>query len=112
MHDWWAAWGRPACGQSPRVPAMSLLRRCARMPGIRPAWLGLPLLAVLALVLAAPQPARASKLSWLDEVVQEVVREAKAGGRAAARGEGTGARAAGRLFVREADEGLEVVARR
>jgi hypothetical protein len=58
-----------------------------------------------------PVPAWAGKLSWLDEVVQEVVVEARAGGRAAARN-GDGARAAGRLFVHEADEGLEVVARR
>ncbi|HEV3121819.1 MAG TPA: hypothetical protein VGY53_07950, partial [Isosphaeraceae bacterium] len=41
------------------------------------------------------------------------VQEARVGGRAAVRGaEGTSARAAGRLFTREADEGLEVVARR
>jgi hypothetical protein len=59
----------------------------------------------------SPVPAWAGKLSWLDEVVQEVVLEARAGGRAVARG-GDGAHAAGRLFVHEADEGLEVVARR
>jgi hypothetical protein len=78
-----------------------------RLPAI-----GLGLLGLMAM-LAAPLPARAGKLSWLDEVVQEVVLEAKAGGKAAARGEGaTGARAAGRLFVHEADEGLEIVAKR
>ena len=53
----------------------------------------LSLLALVAL-LALPLPARAGKLSWLDEVVQEVVLEAKAGGRAAAHGEGSTARAA------------------
>ena len=62
-----------------------------------------------------PASARAGKLSWLDEVVQQVVAEAKAGGRVAARGSdavGTGSRAAGRLFVHEADEGLEILAKR
>jgi hypothetical protein len=65
--------------------------------------------------LAMPSIVEAGKLSWLDEVVQEVVREAKVGGRGAVRGgdaASTGAHAAGRLFVHEADEGLEIVARR
>lgn len=70
-------------------------------------------LGVLACLCLAPSAARAGKVSWLDEVIQEVVLEAKAGGRAALReGEGAGARGAGRLFVHEADEGLEIVARR
>jgi hypothetical protein len=74
-------------------------------------------LAVLGLVLVVPAPAWAGKLTWLDEVVQEVVREAEAGGKAAARGMGgDGARttlhSSGRLFTREADEGLEVLAKR
>lgn len=73
---------------------------------------GVGLLALLCL----PGSARAGKLSWLDEVVQQVVAEAKAGGRVAARGGGdavgTGARGAGRLFVHEADEGLEILAKR
>lgn len=68
------------------------------------------LLAVLALSL--PSSARAGKLSWLDEVVQQVVTEARVGGRAAVRNGDTATHAAGRLFVREADEGLEVVVRR
>jgi len=79
----------------------------------------LAVLAVIGLGLAAPAPASAGKLAWLDEVVQEVVREAGAGGRAAAKGArvgGDGASAAlrgtGRLFTHEADEGLEVLARR
>lgn len=66
------------------------------------------LLAICAVALILPASARAGSLSWLDEIVQAVVRDAKAGGRAAAR---DGDRA-GRLFVREADEGLETVARR
>jgi len=71
------------------------------------------LAAVLLVALAAtPAPALAGKVSWLDEVVQEVIIEARAGGKAAAHAEGTGARAATRLFAREADEGLEVLARR
>jgi hypothetical protein len=65
------------------------------------------------LVLALPPTARAGQLAWLDEVVQQVVREAKVGGRAAIRGgDATTAHAAGRLFVHEADEGLGLVARR
>lgn len=87
---------------------MLLLANRLGMPAIRPVSIGLLLLAAL----AWPVPARAGKLSWLDEVVQEVVQEARAGSRAAAHGEGTAARAAGRLFIHEADEGLEVVARR
>jgi hypothetical protein len=52
------------------------------------------------------------KLGWLDEVVRQAVREAEAGSKSAARAEGRSARTVGRLFAREADEGLEVVARR
>src|SRR5690242_3286350 len=48
-------------------------------------------LAAMALALM-PGAAQAGKLSWLDDVVQEVVLEAKAGGRAAVRG-GDGASA-------------------
>jgi hypothetical protein len=59
--------------------------------------------------------AQAGKVGWLDDVVQEVVREAKAGGKVAARG-GDGAtastKAAGRLFAGEAGESLETLARR
>lgn len=69
---------------------------------------------VIALVtaLAPLQSAQAGKLSWLDEIVQEVVLEAKAGGRVAAGAEATAGRSVGRLFAHEADEGLEIVARR
>jgi hypothetical protein len=81
----------------------------------RPAVLALLATVGSALALALPSPARAGKLAWLDEVVQEVVREAEAGGKAVVRG-GDGAstalRGTGRLFTREADEGLEVLARR
>jgi hypothetical protein len=72
--------------------------------------------AAAASLLAAPGSARAGKLAWLDDVVREVVREADAGGKVAARGAdeaGGAARSVGKLFVREAaDEGLDVVARR
>ena len=66
----------------------------------------------LLVTLAFSSSAHAAKLSWLDEVVQEVVHEAKVGGRAAVRNSDTTAHAAGRLFVHEADEGLEILARR
>jgi hypothetical protein len=73
----------------------------------------MPRLAALAVALiVAPWPAMAGKLSWLDEVVQEVMVEARAGGKVAAGGDRAAARSAGRLFAREADEGLETVARR
>lgn len=55
--------------------------------------------------LALPAPAWAGRLSWLDDVVQQAVREAEAGGKSAARG-------TGRLFAREADEGLEALVKR
>ena len=74
------------------------------------------LLAAMAMALALPAPARAGKLSWLDEVVREVVRDAKSGGRAAARESDEAAAAAvrggARLFVHEAEEGLEIAAKR
>jgi len=68
------------------------------------------------LLLAQPGSVLAGKLSWLDDVVQEVIVEAKAGGKQLVRGS-DGARAeirgTGRLFVtREADEGLEHLVRR
>ncbi len=71
----------------------------------------------LLILSALAGPARAGKLSWLDDVVQEVIVEAKAGGKGLAREVGgDGARAevrrAGRLFLsREADEGLEHLVR-
>jgi hypothetical protein len=77
---------------------------------------GLAVVAVaVVLVLGWPAPAWAGKLAWLDEVVQEVVREAEAGGKALARGgeEATAAaRGTSKLFVREGEESLEVLARR
>ena len=82
----------------------------------RPAVLALLATVGSALMLAVPSAARAGKLSWLDEVVQEVVREAEAGGKAVRprrrRREHGALRGTGRLFTREADEGLEVLARR
>jgi hypothetical protein len=67
------------------------------------------------IVLVAPGIAQAGKLSWLDDVVQDVIVEAKAGGKRLVRG-GDGAstelRGAGRLFLRgQADEGLEQLVR-
>jgi hypothetical protein len=63
-----------------------------------------------------PGVARAGKLSWLDDVVQEVIIEAKAGGKRLVRG-GDGARtevrSAGRwILARDADETLEHLVRR
>jgi hypothetical protein len=72
-------------------------------------------MAGLLAMLVLPAPAHASKLAWLDEVVQEIVLEAKAGGRAAVRGGdevGMAARGAGRLFIHEAEDGLEIAAKR
>ncbi|MFO0950245.1 MAG: hypothetical protein U0835_03660 [Isosphaeraceae bacterium] len=76
----------------------------------------LGLLAALGLTLALAGPAHAGKLSWLDDVVREVVRETEAGAKAAAHAGGDGAstvaRQSTRLFAREADEGLEILAKR
>jgi hypothetical protein len=63
-----------------------------------------------------PGAVQAGKLSWLDDVIQDVILEAKAGGKSVIRG-GDGARTeirrAGRLFVsHEADETLEQFVRR
>ena len=69
-----------------------------------------------ALMLVTPGVAQAGKLSWLDEIVQDVIIEARAGARRIVRG-GDGAstevRVAGRLFLSGAgDEGLEQLVRR
>ena len=90
-------------------------RRNRRRPLNRPLPTRLGLAALAAgCALALPSSALAGgKVAWLDEVVQEVILEARSGGKALAEGEGTAtARATGRLFAREADEGLEAVARR
>jgi hypothetical protein len=60
-------------------------------------------------------PAQAGKLSWLDDVVREVIAEARAGSRSLVKG-GEAARvelrSAGRLFAeRDAEEGLERLVR-
>ena len=66
-------------------------------------------------MLVSPGLAQAGKLSWLDDVVQDVIVEAKAGGKRLVRG-GDGARTelrTGRLFLAGgADEGLEHLVRR
>jgi hypothetical protein len=77
----------------------------------------LALLTATGLALLMPGTARAGKLSWLDEVVQEVVKEAEAGGKAATKslgsdGANVALRSTGRLFTHEADEGLEILAKR
>ncbi len=82
----------------------------------RALWLTLvsPLTLALAVAVVGPGSAQAGagKVAWLDDVVQEVIVEARAGGKAGL-GEGsTATRTAGRLFAREADEGLETLARR
>ena len=74
------------------------------------------LIATVMLVLVLPGAANAGKLSWLDDLVQDVILEAKAGGKGLVRG-GDGARTeirgVGRLFVtHEADETLEQLVRR
>ena len=67
----------------------------------------------LLILLGTPDFVQAGKLSWLDDVVQEVMVEARAGGKGLAHEVGgDGARAemqrAGRLFLtHDADEGLE-----
>jgi len=92
------------------------MRHLLKQPSRLPLANGLVSIGFLALLVLALAPtARAGQLAWLDEVVQQVVREAKVGGRAAVRGgdaTATTAHTAGRLFVHEADEGLGLVARR
>ncbi len=73
-------------------------------------------IALAVVMLAQPSIVQAGKLSWLDDLVQEVIVEARAGSKGLIRG-GDGARAeiprAGRLFLtRDADEGLEHLVRR
>jgi hypothetical protein len=65
-------------------------------------------LAIAALAVL-PQCALAGKVSWLDEVVRSAVREVEAGTKMEAR---SAARSTGRLFTKEAEEGLESLARR
>jgi len=85
-----------------------------RMATNRRSWsIGLALALATLGGLAAPAPARAGgKVAWLDDIVRQVVREAEAEGKVAARGAEHSAARAGRLFAREADEGLEALARR
>ena len=82
-----------------------------RMPtnrGAGPACLAI----ALAVLSGLATPAWAGgKVAWLDDVVRQVVREAEAEGKVAARGAEHSAARAGRLFAREADEGLGSLAR-
>ncbi len=61
-------------------------------------------LVVLSLMMNAPT-ARAGSVSWLDDVVRQVVRDAE-------RGSKVEARSVGRLFAHQADDSLEALARR
>lgn len=72
---------------------------------------GLPAL-VLALLSLLPAGAQAGQVAWLDDFVQQVVREAEVGGRAVGRAEAVTARSATRLFAREAEQSLSSLARR
>ena len=72
-------------------------------------------LALMLVMTVASRTAQAGKLNWLDDVVREVIRETEAGGRTLARGgdgASTAVRGSARLFGREADEGLEILAKR
>jgi hypothetical protein len=60
---------------------------------------------MLGALLTQGLPAHAGRLSWLDEVVQQVVRDAKGEGRAASR-------STGRLLVKETEEELSGLAKR
>ncbi|CAN5915354.1 hypothetical protein BH23PLA1_BH23PLA1_34630 [soil metagenome] len=72
-----------------------------------------PIVLGMLTILAWAGSAQASKVAWMDEIVQQAVREARAEGKVAARGvDGVATRGASRLFAREADESLELLARR
>ena len=72
--------------------------------------------AVALMLVGLARPAQAGKLSWLDDIVREVIAEAKAGSKTLVRGSEGGhveLRAAGRLFAgRDAEEGLEQLVKR
>jgi hypothetical protein len=68
-----------------------------------------PLVVLLGLGTCTLPAVAGGKVAWLDEVVQQAVREAQVGGKAAAR---TETRAVGRLFASDADEGLEALVKR
>lgn len=80
-------------------------RRSARLPRMAAAALTLLVLA------ATASPAHAGKLSWLDEVVRQAVREARAGGETALRGADESTTTATKLLLRESDESLSTLAR-
>jgi hypothetical protein len=83
---------------------------------VRVAWPAGVVVAAAVLVGLLPGVVHAGKLSWLDDVVQDVIIEAKSGGKGLARnGDGarTEIRSAGRLFLaHDADETLEHLVRR
>jgi hypothetical protein len=68
---------------------------------------------MFSLGLIVPRPALAGKVSWLDDVLRRVVREAETEGKAVARAvDGPVVRASGRMLAHDAEEGLEVLAKR
>ena len=94
----------------------SLDRRDGLLTGAGVARLAGAVLPSLVLVGLLPGVVQAGKMSWLDDVVREVIIEAKAGGKQVVRG-GDGARTeirgASRLFLtHDADESLEQLVRR
>ena len=78
-------------------------------------WVAAGLLSAL-VVLGLAGPAQAGKLSWLDDVIREVIAETRAGSKSLLRtGEGAKVelRTAGRLFAgHDAEEGLEQLVKR
>ncbi len=84
------------------------------LPGYPFAALSALALALVLLGTSAPACA-GGKLSWLDDVVREVVRDAETSSKAVVKG-GDGAstalRGSTRLFAHEGDEGLEVLLKR
>lgn len=76
-----------------------------------PAWSRRAALLAIVGLAAVASPAQAGKLSWLDEVVQQAVREARAGGETVGRGADEAATTSARLLVRESDESLATLAR-
>ncbi|MDX2038804.1 MAG: hypothetical protein SFX72_19310 [Isosphaeraceae bacterium] len=66
----------------------------------------------LAFAIVPALSASAGSLSWLDDVVKDVIRETESGAKIAARSSDSTTRTAARLFANEAEESLEGVARR
>ncbi|APW62145.1 hypothetical protein [Paludisphaera borealis] len=81
----------------------------------RKSTLGLLILGLGLTVVSGSTPARAGTFSWLDEVVQQIIVEARGGGKAVLHGGEAArleARGAGRLFAHGSEEGLERLVKR